>query len=424
MLVNSDVEMNFELQSPDYNAAPPLLPRMRRPSDEGTDSGRGTVQQDGDYEEGEYNAGYFNGDVNNSTQENVPSPGIHEGMYTPPPGVHEDMYNRGFLEGVVHAVPITVLSELHPQVHRGEYENLVPDNQYYEHVEFRGSSRIVEEDEGLYSIPEVQKESLGVQALDVDMFGLTRRFPSIKVLDKKAKKKKIISESKNVASSLYAVPDKSIKPTPSSPINPAKQLTSDVFNKNIAPAASSSFTDVIKTNETTEKVDKSDTLKTENSYVSLPWKKNHRGSKSFTHFILNKMKTRHRLLALVVFLLIGFGIGAYFITDTVVTVPRDGRRRHYEYTNRKISPSSSRTPVDTSDRDDFGIDERIPIRRLTGDSWGSWSSWSKCNSSPCIPGETMARSRVCLTQEKTEISMKGCIEQGGVNVEIEPCFCF
>jgi len=35
---------------------------------------------------------------------------------------------------------------------------------------------------------------------------------------------------------------------------------------------------------------------------------------SFTHFILNKMKTRHRLLALVVFLLIGFGIGAYFIT--------------------------------------------------------------------------------------------------------------
>ena len=68
------------------------------------------------YFQGEYNAGYFNGDVNNSTQENVSSPGVHEGMYTPPPGVHEDMYNRGFLEGVVHAVPITVLSELHPQV--------------------------------------------------------------------------------------------------------------------------------------------------------------------------------------------------------------------------------------------------------------------------------------------------------------------
>ena len=42
-------------------------------------------------------------------------------MYTPPPGVHEDMYNRGFLEGVVHAVPITVLSELHPQVIKLNY---------------------------------------------------------------------------------------------------------------------------------------------------------------------------------------------------------------------------------------------------------------------------------------------------------------
>ena len=57
-------------------------------------------------------------------------------------------------------------------------------------------------------------------------------------------------------------------------------------------------------------------------------------------------------------------------------------------------------------------------------SWSGWTGWSRCSSNPCIKGETIARSRQCLDREGEEADMKICVKQGGVNVEMEPCFCF
>ena len=57
-------------------------------------------------------------------------------------------------------------------------------------------------------------------------------------------------------------------------------------------------------------------------------------------------------------------------------------------------------------------------------SWSGWTGWSSCTSNPCIKGETIARSRKCLDKAGLDADMKICVKQGGVNVEMEPCFCF
>jgi len=126
--------------------------------------------------------------------------------------------------GVVLAVPAVVRessaavkSEGEPAgtvVEGQEYENLVTHNQYYEQVQFAqrpgemedrrmgNIKKEEEEEEGLYSIPQVMSLNNSTTTLTrnqgkdvpVDDFGMGRRFPSMRNTLKREKKKKTAEE--------------------------------------------------------------------------------------------------------------------------------------------------------------------------------------------------------------------------------------
>jgi len=129
--------------------------------------------------------------------------------------------------GLVLAVPAVILetSSVKPEVQPAgtvvegqEYENLVATSQYYEQVQFMGreqqalgrmrSRQEEEEEEGLYSIPQVMSLNKSTTELTADqekvatfdLFGMGRRFPSMRNTLKKEKKKKGIGRKEKASS--------------------------------------------------------------------------------------------------------------------------------------------------------------------------------------------------------------------------------
>ena len=180
-----------------------------------------------------------------------------------------------------------------------------------------------------------------------------------------------------------------------------------------------------------------------------------------------KLKKYSVMFLLVSSLVTLLTVGLYFMSDNVVTVSNKGmstvNRRSFVYDSLDTRVNRASTWKDYNQVEKYievRCDKMIfilfkinwgtaPVRPLTTPSsffpsprgrsrssapspaspvsaaWAGWSAWSECSRSPCIKGETIARSRRCEdTDTREDADMKICLGQGGVNVEMEPCFCF
>ena len=128
-------------------------------------------------------------------------------------------------------------------------------------------------------------------------------------------------------------------------------------------------------------------------------------------------------------------VGLYFMTGQVVRVQGERPARLLEPAVTAGSradawPDFNRINWGSSDGRVWSTPRATSTERssspggpsLTG--WSAWSAWSRCNSRPCLRGQTTARSRACTDRQGRDSDMKICVKQGGLNVEIEPCFCF
>ena len=132
--------------------------------------------------------------------------------------------------------------------------------------------------------------------------------------------------------------------------------------------------------------------------------------------------TKYLVMTTMVLGLIAFlSVGLYLMSGNVVTIDRRNKNSY----QGSLPASRSNTWKDF-EKINWGTARTWPESSTssTGPSWSSWTRWSRCSSSPCVKGETMARSRKCVDKDQKDTDIKICIQQGGINVEIEPCFCF
>ena len=132
--------------------------------------------------------------------------------------------------------------------------------------------------------------------------------------------------------------------------------------------------------------------------------------------------TKYLVMATMVLGLLAFlSVGLYLMSGNVVTIDRRNKNSY-----QGSRPSSRANTWKDFDQINWGTARTWPASSTTtsGPSWSSWTRWSRCSSNPCVKGETMARSRKCVDKDQKDTDIKICIKQGGINVEIEPCFCF
>eukprot|EP00090_Calanus_glacialis_P015393 TRINITY_DN24290_c0_g1_i1.p1 TRINITY_DN24290_c0_g1~~TRINITY_DN24290_c0_g1_i1.p1 ORF type:complete len:357 (-),score=94.58 TRINITY_DN24290_c0_g1_i1:59-1129(-) len=335
---------------------------------------------------------------------------------------------------VVREVSSTVKSAVQPAgtfLEGQEYENLVTNNQYYEQVQFSGSQlqaergrvenlqKEEEEEEGLYSIPQVMSLNNSTTGLTrdlgkdvpVDVYGMGRRFPSMRNTLKKEKKRKDVEERQRKGDNLAGTLTRRLEEMYAKP----KKIS---LKKEKNP----SLVIHTKKTQTLAKLaqQRCKSPDEENSYMSV-----HIKTKK-----IDKLKcpcskaqvTKYLVMAIMVVGLIAFlSVGLYLMSGNVVTIDR----RNKNSFQGSVPATRSNTWKDF-DQINWGTARTWPESSTarSSTSWTSWTKWSRCSSRPCVKGQTMARSRKCVDKDSQDTDIKICIKQGGINVEIEPCFCF